>query len=262
MNPESTGSAEYEALKNEAAELRARVRSIEDALHRRGVVLEARAPEFAPRPQQMAEQPISATPPAASSDSVQAPAYRLDQVQTAEIPAAYEIPGAAPMFAASHAPSLHENRSSDQRSLESRIGSQWFNRIGILALLIAAAWFLKYAIDNHWIGPLGTRAYRPRLGRRAHRLVGALPHEGLRSVFLFAEGGGQRRALPVAVGGLLALPPAAGHGRLRRHDRGDGLQRLHGLGAGRGVAGALRDCRRAGHAAACSPPARTTKWPC
>ncbi|HVT98651.1 MAG TPA: DUF2339 domain-containing protein, partial [Acidobacteriaceae bacterium] len=35
------------------------------------------------------------------------------------------------------------------------IGSQWFNRIGILAVLIAAAWFLKLAIDNHWIGPAG-----------------------------------------------------------------------------------------------------------
>ncbi len=41
------------------------------------------------------------------------------------------------------------------QSLESRIGSQWFNRIGILAVLIAAAWFLKLAIDNHWIGPAG-----------------------------------------------------------------------------------------------------------
>ncbi|HEV2577546.1 MAG TPA: DUF2339 domain-containing protein [Acidobacteriaceae bacterium] len=41
------------------------------------------------------------------------------------------------------------------RSLESRIGSQWFNRIGILAVLIAMSWFLKLAIDNHWIGPLG-----------------------------------------------------------------------------------------------------------
>src|ERR1700722_2238034 len=40
-------------------------------------------------------------------------------------------------------------------SLESRIGSHWFNRIGILAVLISAAWFLKLAIDNHWIGPLG-----------------------------------------------------------------------------------------------------------
>lgn len=40
-------------------------------------------------------------------------------------------------------------------SLETRIGSQWFNRIGIVAVLIAMAWFLKLAIDSHWIGPLG-----------------------------------------------------------------------------------------------------------
>jgi uncharacterized membrane protein len=39
------------------------------------------------------------------------------------------------------------------RSLENRIASQWFNRIGILAVLIGMAWFLKLAIDNHWIGP-------------------------------------------------------------------------------------------------------------
>ena len=43
----------------------------------------------------------------------------------------------------------------DSRTLESRIGSQWFNRIGILAMLIGVAWFLKLAFDNHWIGPLG-----------------------------------------------------------------------------------------------------------
>jgi uncharacterized membrane protein len=42
-----------------------------------------------------------------------------------------------------------------ERSLESRIGSQWFNRIGILAVLIGMAWFLKLAFDNHWIGPAG-----------------------------------------------------------------------------------------------------------
>lgn len=40
-------------------------------------------------------------------------------------------------------------------SLESRIGSQLFSRIGIVALLIGATWFLKWAIDNHWVGPLG-----------------------------------------------------------------------------------------------------------
>lgn len=40
-------------------------------------------------------------------------------------------------------------------SLENRIGSQLFNRIGLVALLIGTTWFLKLAIDNHWIGPMG-----------------------------------------------------------------------------------------------------------
>jgi uncharacterized membrane protein len=40
-------------------------------------------------------------------------------------------------------------------SLEDRIGSQLFSRIGIVALLIAITLFLKWAIDNQWIGPLG-----------------------------------------------------------------------------------------------------------
>lgn len=40
-------------------------------------------------------------------------------------------------------------------SLESRLGAQVFNRIGIVALLFAAALGLKLAIDNQWIGPVG-----------------------------------------------------------------------------------------------------------
>ena len=40
-------------------------------------------------------------------------------------------------------------------SLENRLGSQIFNRIGVLALLIGVTWFLKLAIDNRWIGPVG-----------------------------------------------------------------------------------------------------------
>jgi uncharacterized membrane protein len=44
-------------------------------------------------------------------------------------------------------------RRDARPSLESRIGSQLFNRIGIIALLVGVAWFLKFAIDNHWIGP-------------------------------------------------------------------------------------------------------------
>lgn len=40
-------------------------------------------------------------------------------------------------------------------SLENRLGSQVFNRIGIVALLIGATWFLKLAVDNQWIGAGG-----------------------------------------------------------------------------------------------------------
>jgi uncharacterized membrane protein len=40
-------------------------------------------------------------------------------------------------------------------SFEDRLGSQVFNRIAIIAILIGATLFLKLAMDNHWIGPLG-----------------------------------------------------------------------------------------------------------
>jgi uncharacterized membrane protein len=46
-----------------------------------------------------------------------------------------------------------ETKSGDAASLESRIGAQLLNRIGILAVLIGVAWFLKLAFDRNWIGP-------------------------------------------------------------------------------------------------------------
>lgn len=41
------------------------------------------------------------------------------------------------------------------QSLEDKLGSQVFNRVGIIALLIGTTWFLKWAIDNQWIGAMG-----------------------------------------------------------------------------------------------------------
>ncbi|HEY6412630.1 MAG TPA: DUF2339 domain-containing protein [Edaphobacter sp.] len=40
-------------------------------------------------------------------------------------------------------------------SFENKLGAQIFNRVGVVALLIGATWFLKLAMDNHWIGPIG-----------------------------------------------------------------------------------------------------------
>lgn len=39
--------------------------------------------------------------------------------------------------------------------LESIIAGRWLNRVGIVALLLAVGFFLKYAFDNEWIGPAG-----------------------------------------------------------------------------------------------------------
>ncbi len=40
------------------------------------------------------------------------------------------------------------------QSLENRLGSQVFNRIGIVALLFATSWALKLAIEQGWLGPV------------------------------------------------------------------------------------------------------------
>jgi len=42
-----------------------------------------------------------------------------------------------------------------KKDLESKIGGQWLNRIGIVAVLIGVSYFLKYAFENDWIGPAG-----------------------------------------------------------------------------------------------------------
>jgi uncharacterized membrane protein len=39
------------------------------------------------------------------------------------------------------------------KDLESLIGAHWLNRVGIAAVLVGAAYFLKYAFENQWVGP-------------------------------------------------------------------------------------------------------------
>ncbi|MEN6586216.1 MAG: DUF2339 domain-containing protein [Sulfuricella sp.] len=70
-----------------------------------------------------------------------------------------EQPLAAPSPApatASHAP--RRKVAAEPRpklDLEALIAGRWLNRIGIIALLLAGAFFLKFAFDNDWIGPAG-----------------------------------------------------------------------------------------------------------
>ena len=131
MDPESFGT-----LEDQLRELRSRVQILEEALKARGIVVD-REPLIAAAPPPIAPQ--SPTLPD------RAEGYAASSSELASPPPPYSPQFA---FAQPEAP-------RDTRSLESRVGSQWFNRIGILAVLIGMAWFLKFAIDNEWIGPLG-----------------------------------------------------------------------------------------------------------
>lgn len=113
------------SLEQQVARLTQRVYQLEEALRRRGIVIDQAA----------------APPPVPSTAQTTPPPHPVPP-----IPAA--TPAPAPQF-------LTQQPAEADHSLENRIGSQWFNRIGILAVLIGMAWFLKFAIDNHWIGPAG-----------------------------------------------------------------------------------------------------------
>ncbi|MDP2784463.1 MAG: DUF2339 domain-containing protein [Sulfurimicrobium sp.] len=47
------------------------------------------------------------------------------------------------------------SKPAPKLDLESLIAGRWLNRIGIIALLLAGSFFLKFAFDNDWIGPAG-----------------------------------------------------------------------------------------------------------
>jgi uncharacterized membrane protein len=96
---------------------------------------------------------------AALSARVEALEHELAQLRPQPTPRAHQpapppprLP-LAPNAAATPDATAHLPRPAS--SLEDRIGAQLFSRIGIVALLIATTLFLKWAIDNHYIGNTG-----------------------------------------------------------------------------------------------------------
>jgi uncharacterized membrane protein len=71
-----------------------------------------------------------------------------------------------PQFNVFAAPPLHSSKpkSSSSLDLETLIGGRWLNRIGIVAIISAVTFFLKYAFDNNWIGASGRVAIGILLG--------------------------------------------------------------------------------------------------
>jgi len=109
-------------------------------------------------------QPVSSAPPQSpaittpqSSPPPPSPLPQLSQPREVLPPPQINV------FAA---PPLHSSkpRSSSNLDLETLIGGRWLNRIGIVAIISAVTFFLKYAFDNNWIGPSGRVAIGILLG--------------------------------------------------------------------------------------------------
>lgn len=137
---ESSESVELQQLREQLAALTRRVYQLEQLL-----VAQA-SPNSAPplrdnQPERSFESqfttpvepptPVSAPPPLVMDPAVTTGA--------ASPPAISQIPQAPSRTA--------------QSSLESRIGGQWLNRAGIVAVLVGLSYFLKFAFENNWIGP-------------------------------------------------------------------------------------------------------------
>ena len=101
------------------------------------------------------EQPLEAPPPA--EPRAPSPVRR----EGAEAPAPPLPLPAEPVQRPPPAPSLRAD------ALEEKIALVWFTRAGALAVLLGAAYFLKYAIDNAWLGPWGRIALACLLGAAA-----------------------------------------------------------------------------------------------
>jgi uncharacterized membrane protein len=96
--------------------------------------------------------PTTAAPPGARAEappttSVAPPPPPRTQSQT-PLRGASTLPGGT----VPAAPILAKPRTGN---LEEKIGKYWLNRIGVFAILIGVAYFLKFAFDNDWIGPAG-----------------------------------------------------------------------------------------------------------
>ncbi len=110
---------------------------------------------------------LTPTPELPSQESRQSakpiPSPHQPPVQPVNIPT---VPPAASASGLPKLPVLTPIPTAQRASgdLESLIGGSWFNRLGILALIISVSFFLKFAFDNNWIGASGRIAIGLLLG--------------------------------------------------------------------------------------------------
>jgi uncharacterized membrane protein len=135
---------ELEALRAQVASLTARVHRLEQSARIEPQVSGTQAAATSPPPP-ITRAPAEQPPITVSREDAERRGVSPPPPPMPHIPPKPNV--AAPKFAQA------TQRSSE--SLEGTIGKLWLNRIGIVAILIGVAYFLKYAFDSGWIGPGG-----------------------------------------------------------------------------------------------------------
>ncbi|HEV7675145.1 MAG TPA: DUF2339 domain-containing protein, partial [Candidatus Angelobacter sp.] len=135
---------ELEVLRAQVASLTARVHRLEQSTRI--------------EPQVTSGTPAGVTPPPVKS-TAERPPISVSQENTERRsfplqpppPPTPQIPGRPDMAP----PKFAQAARQSSEDLEGTIGKLWLNRIGIVAILIGVAYFLKYAFDSGWIGAQG-----------------------------------------------------------------------------------------------------------
>lgn len=143
------------------------VRDLEQRIARGGVAAQAAA---------LAADAAAAVPPSAAV---------VAAVATTTVVVTSTAPEPIPAMAGAPLPAAPPTASSPARDLEAVIAGRWLNRVGLVAVAIGVSYFLKYAIDNDWIGPAGQVSLGLLLGAG---LIAGAPMLARRGYTYFADG--------------------------------------------------------------------------
>jgi uncharacterized membrane protein len=173
----------------ETPQLIARIFSLEKRVAQLEQSLRAamEAKEASPAPPPVIAQPTAVAPPvepvaAKLSPPDPAPHFRPSPPFVPAPPAAVPKPHLpTPSF-----PPPHPATPADHGgSFEDVVAGRWLNYVGILALLFAVTFFLKYAFDNDWVGPRGRISIGLLLGSALYPWSQRLLNKGYK---YFSEG--------------------------------------------------------------------------
>jgi uncharacterized membrane protein len=132
---------ELEALRAQVASLTARVHRLEQSARIEPEVSGTVATATPPPP------PITKSP----AEEVRIKVLR-EEAERGPVPPPPPMPH-IPTRPRVAAPTFRQTPQRSSEDLEGTIGKLWLNRIGIVAILIGVAYFLKYAIDSGWLNP-------------------------------------------------------------------------------------------------------------